>query len=63
MIGIVLDRPCGELVGKALDAGVLLNVTAENVIRLLPPLVMSDDEAGHLVTSVSDLVAEFGRAS
>lgn len=63
MIGIVLDRPCGELVGKALDAGVLLNVTAENVIRLLPPLVMSDDEAGHLVASVSDLVEAFGRAT
>lgn len=63
MIGIVLDRPCGELVSAALDAGVLLNVTADNVIRLLPPLVMSDDEAGHLVASVSELVEAFGRAS
>lgn len=63
MIGIVLDRPCGELVGKALEAGVLLNVTADNVIRLLPPLVMSDDEAGHLVASVSDLVEAFSRSS
>lgn len=63
MIGIVLDRPCGELVAQALDAGVLLNVTAENVVRLLPPLVMSDDEAGHLVASVSDLIEAFSRAS
>ncbi|MGR9091077.1 MAG: acetylornithine transaminase [Gammaproteobacteria bacterium] len=61
MIGIVLDRPCGELVGKALEAGILLNVTADNVVRLLPPLVMSDDEAGHLVASVSDLIEAFGR--
>lgn len=63
MIGIVLDRPCGELVGKALEAGILLNVTADNVIRLLPPLVMSDDEAGHLVAGVSDLVEAFGGAA
>jgi len=61
MIGIVLNRPCGEIVGRALDAGVLLNVTADNVVRLLPPLVMSDDEAGHLVSTVSDLIEAFGR--
>ena len=39
MIGIELDRPCGELVGVARDAGVLINVTADNVIRLVPPLI------------------------
>ena len=45
MIGIELDRPCGELVGAALEAGLLINVTADKVIRLLPPLVFSDAEA------------------
>ena len=38
MIGIELDAPCDELVKKALDAGLLINVTNDNVIRLLPPL-------------------------
>ena len=41
MIGIELDRPCGELVKRALDAGLLINVTADNVVRLLPPLVIT----------------------
>ena len=43
MIGIELDRPCGELVQRALDAGLLINVTADNVVRLLPPLVIKRD--------------------
>jgi acetylornithine aminotransferase len=45
MIGIELEQPCGELVGKALDAGLVVNVTAENVLRLLPALVISEDES------------------
>ena len=49
MIGIELDRPCGELVKAALDRGLLINVTADNVVRLLPPLVMSEAEAQQLV--------------
>ena len=53
MIGIELDRPCGELVGRALEAGLLINVTAERVIRLLPPLVTSDEEADAIVDGVS----------
>jgi hypothetical protein len=45
MIGIELDRPCGDLVKQALEAGLLINVTADKVVRLLPPLVMSDADA------------------
>ncbi len=59
MIGIELDRPCGELVGQALERGLLINVTAGNTVRLLPPLVLSDDEAEQLVSSVTDLINEF----
>jgi len=59
MLGIELDRPCGELVGMALERGLLINVTAGNTIRLLPPLVLSDDDADHLVQGVTELIAEF----
>lgn len=59
MIGIVLDRPCGALVGRALESGLLLNVTADSVVRLLPPLTMTDAQADELVTRVGDLVIEF----
>lgn len=56
MIGIVLDRPCGELVRLALDEGLLINVTAGSVIRLLPPLILSDEQADDLVKRLGDLV-------
>ena len=59
MIGIELDRPCGELVAKALDAGLLINVTAEKVVRLLPALVISDAEAKELVERLSALIRAF----
>jgi acetylornithine aminotransferase len=59
MIGIELDRPCGELVAKALAAGLLINVTNDRVVRLLPPLVMSDDEARQLVSLLAPLIREF----
>ena len=59
MLGIELDRPCGELVSRALVQGLLINVTAEKVIRLLPPLVISDDQADAIVSNVSDLVRQF----
>ncbi len=45
MIGVELARPCGELVPQSLEAGLVLNVTADNVIRMLPPLVMNEAEA------------------
>ncbi|MQY50514.1 aspartate aminotransferase family protein [Rhodocyclus tenuis] len=59
MIGVELDRPCGELVRRGLDAGLLINVTAERVIRLLPSLVFSAEEADELVTRLSALVRAF----
>jgi acetylornithine aminotransferase len=60
MIGIELDRPCGELVRMALDKGLLINVTADKVVRLLPPLILSDDEADQIVSKVSELIIAFG---
>lgn len=58
MMGIELDEPCTELIGKALSAGILLNVTAGNVVRLLPPYILSDEQADDLVRRVSDLIVE-----
>lgn len=62
MIGIELDRPCGELVGRARESGLLINVTADKVVRLLPPLILSDGEADRVVGTVSKLVKEFLQA-
>ena len=59
MIGVELDRPCGDLVKRALAAGLLINVTAEKVVRLLPPLVMSDAEGAELVAMLAPLIKEF----
>jgi acetylornithine aminotransferase len=59
MIGIQLDRPCGELVGKALAAGLLINVTADSVVRLLPALTYSDADAKKLVEMLAALIREF----
>jgi len=59
MIGVELDRPCGELVRRALERGLLINVTADSVIRLLPPLVMTQGEAQQLLDGLVPLVAAF----
>ena len=59
MIGIELDRPCGELVKMALAAKVLINVTADKVVRLLPPLVIKQDEAQELVKRLSAVIKVF----
>ncbi len=59
MIGIELDRPCAELVLRALDVGLLINVTADRVVRLLPPLNFSADEARELVTRLGGLIGDF----
>jgi acetylornithine/N-succinyldiaminopimelate aminotransferase len=59
MIGIELDRPCGELVAVARDAGVLINVTADSVIRLVPPLIYGAAEADALVAAVSGIVKNY----
>jgi acetylornithine aminotransferase len=56
MIGIELNKPCGELVGKALDSGLLINVTADSVVRLLPSLVYSQAEAQQLVDMLCPLI-------
>ena len=59
MIGIELDRPCGELVKMALEAKLLINVTADKVVRLLPPLVIKQDEAQELVNRLSSVIKAF----
>ncbi len=59
MIGVELDRPCGELVGRALEAGLVVNVTAERVIRILPPLVLSEAEGREVVERLVPLVRAF----
>ncbi len=59
MIAIELDRPCAELVKTALAERLLINVTAENVVRLLPPLIMNDAEAGQLVDRLSPIIRDF----
>ncbi|MFZ1574055.1 MAG: aminotransferase class III-fold pyridoxal phosphate-dependent enzyme, partial [Chromatiaceae bacterium] len=59
MIGIELDRPCAELVGQALEAGLLINVTAERVIRLLPPLILEAGQVELLVDQLARLIATF----
>lgn len=59
MLGIELDRPCGDLVGMALASGLLINVTADRVIRLLPPLIFEQADADLLVQRLTDLVQGF----
>ncbi|HEY3076573.1 MAG TPA: aspartate aminotransferase family protein [Burkholderiales bacterium] len=59
MIGIELARPCGELVKQALDAGLVINVTADNVIRMLPPLVMNEAEGRMVVERLAPLMQRF----
>lgn len=56
MIGIELDAACGELVGKALAQGLLINVTADNTLRLLPPLLISDEQITLLTETLSALI-------
>ncbi len=59
MIGIELDRSCGDLVKMALAEKLLINVTADKVVRLLPPLVMNEAEAKELVTRLSAVIKAF----
>lgn len=59
MLGIELDRPCGELLGRATEAGLLLSVTADRVIRLVPPLILSADEARRIAAILVPLVTAF----
>jgi acetylornithine/N-succinyldiaminopimelate aminotransferase len=59
MIGIELDRPCGVLLARAAQAGLMISVTADSVIRLVPPLILSADEARHMVAILCPLVKAF----
>lgn len=59
MIGIELDRPCGDLVKRGLEAGLLINVTADTVVRLLPPLILRNGEAQLLVERLAELIRSF----
>jgi acetylornithine aminotransferase len=58
MLGVELDRPCGELIGLAAEAGLLLSVTADSVIRLVPPLILSAAEADQIVAILTPLVKQ-----
>lgn len=58
MIGIELDRPCGEVVGLALKAGLVLNVTADSVVRLLPPLILSREQAELAVATLAPILRD-----
>ena len=59
MIGIELDRPCTELLGRAAEAGLMISVTADRVVRLLPPLVMSVSEAQQVLAILCPLIKDF----
>ncbi len=59
MLGIELDRPCGELMQQALQRKLLINVTADTVVRLLPPLILTDEQASHIGSTVCELVENF----
>lgn len=62
MMGIELDRPCGDIVKQALAARLLINVTQDSVIRLLPPLIINEREADEIVTRLAPLVRAFVNA-
>jgi acetylornithine/N-succinyldiaminopimelate aminotransferase len=59
MLGIELDRPCGIILNRAADAGLMLSVTADRVIRLVPPLILSLDEAAQIVAILCPLIKDF----
>jgi len=59
MLGIELDRPCAELMQAALQRKLLINVTADKVVRLLPPLILSDEEGETIVSTVCELIETF----
>jgi acetylornithine aminotransferase len=59
MLGIELARPCGVLVTQALEAGLLINVTRDCVLRLLPPLILSLEDADHIITTLVPLIKSF----
>jgi acetylornithine/N-succinyldiaminopimelate aminotransferase len=59
MIGIELDRPCGDIVAKMRERGFLVNVTADKVIRLVPPLIFSQSNADELMPALVEEIKAF----
>lgn len=59
LIGIELNRPCSQLVELAKEKSLLINVTAGNTVRLLPPFILTDEQARTIVNTVSELVLDF----
>lgn len=59
MFGLDLGQDCGELVALGLEQGLVINVTAGSIVRLLPPLNLSDTEANQLITAVTQLIEQF----
>jgi acetylornithine aminotransferase len=59
MIGIQLDRPCSEIVALALKAGLVLNVTADSVVRMLPPLILNAEQAELIVATLAPIIRDF----
>jgi acetylornithine/N-succinyldiaminopimelate aminotransferase len=59
MLGIELHRPCGDILGRAAQAGLMLSVTADRVIRLVPPLILSEDEAKQIVAILVPVIKTF----
>lgn len=61
LCGVELDRPCGELVTRALERNLLINVAAGNVVRLIPPLIIDNQQIDQLADTVAELVLDFAR--
>ena len=61
MVGIQLDRPCKSLFSQALESGLIINVTTDCVVRLLPPLIMTDEQTDILISILSPLIKKFNR--
>ncbi|MNS82518.1 Acetylornithine aminotransferase [compost metagenome] len=59
MLGIELARPCGVLALRAMEAGLLINVTRDRVVRLLPPLILNKQEADQIVAILVPLIQDF----
>jgi len=59
MVGIDLDRPCNHVVNAGLERGLLINVTADTVVRLLPPLILQPAQARQLAEGVAGVIREF----
>ena len=59
MLGIELEKPCGVIMNRALEAGLLLSVTADTVVRLVPPLIITETEADEIVSILVPVIKSF----